>query len=173
MKSKNKASEESKQSDAGKCKVNHGDSSGRAAAAEPEIDVKDMPDFGTHEDLSWWGFTKHAEAYCGKNMWLFLASQNLPGFNAAIESVKRGLMAFNAGNDEPAKGPIDFTEIFFTSLRRDPEESLKTYHTIVSSAAIRGDVEFFNRMQREIRKGKRRSDGNGLKFHLLTQWVHG
>ena len=71
-------------------------------------------------------------------------------------------------------GTIDWREVFFSALQRDPKGALREYHLLITDAAMRGDADFFKRISLEIRKGQRRSGAPGdLEFAVLTFWLVG
>jgi hypothetical protein len=142
-----------------------------------DAEMSAMPDFARCEELNWHSMEQFWERELGNaDSELFERSKALPGFNAALASVKAGHIMINRRvvGDAMAEGPIDFAEVFFGTLQREPEEAIKTFQLLITKAAQDGDVEFFKRIAREIGKGGRRADERShLDFYVLAFWLRG
>lgn len=142
-----------------------------------EEEIAAMPTFSLVEDLNWWGLSARWEKMVKRRgeLPLFERSTKLPGFAEAMLSAKAGLAIFHERNAGtlPARGEMDFRELFFSALQRDSVEALRGYEPIITEAAKNGDLEFFLRIQREIRKSQRRRNSGSLDYFVVGQWLHG
>jgi hypothetical protein len=141
------------------------------------IDFPSMPSFETFEEGNAWLLERIGEWYVRKcGHWeLFQNSQRLPGFKQAEASWKRASGEFlrREGYGGVASGPVNLDEIFFYRVGRDPSGALVDCHQVVAEAAQRGDVNFFLRIPREIKRVAKRTRRSTLVLHMLDNWLHG
>jgi hypothetical protein len=144
---------------------------------EIPTDFKSMPTPRTFEEANWWVLKQSSEWYVRQRGFqqLFENSKQIPGFDQAEASLKRASGEFlrREGYAYVTSGPIDFESYFFFQVGRNPSGALILFAPIIFAAAKRGDIRFFERIPREIRRRARRKKKNTLILHMLTHWLHG
>jgi hypothetical protein len=149
----------------------------RESTDEPEIDFSSMPQFDTFEEGIAWILEQTGEWYVRKRgRWqLFENSRRVPGFDQAEASWKRASGEFlrREGYRSIVFGPLNFDEMFFCRVGRDPSGALEAFWPLVTNAARRGDLDFFLRIARETKRVAGRRRHSTLVLHMLDNWLHG